>query len=1474
MRKINGKLFLILLVGAVVLTGAVIGIHLIQYQRIAQALLWQARHAEEQHQVERTAQFLSRYLEFSPRDDVEKAHLASLWAGDAFAQSPRARYRAVRLLDEVLVRDTQRPELRRLLVKTALDLGGADMLKMARNHLEKLLAWEQLRAQLDFAGPVAVDRERGELEGLWGQLFEGESNATDAIRCCRLALKHNPEMDATYVRIAYLLRKSRVEDEARRKAYDHEADEWIHLLVTRNETKAQAYLARWRYRREFDLLEVRPNAKPDGGLVGLSEAREDVRKALERAPEALAPEVYLAAADLERLLGQSHFEDETLSRQEREKRLLEHRDTAYGHLQQGLKLLAALPPRAAPESVHFQLLWHKAGLLLDDLKRADNRSREDAAAPPPEGLRAWEEDVVATIEQARKMRYSPAGVDFLEGRLLVHQRRWAEAAQLFEHARAVLGTQNDLAVQVNLFLGLCYEQLDEPGQMFHAYKAVAERSPKSVQAWLGMAAADWSLRRLDSAAQNYQQLIQLNMVPDKAWLDIARLEIQRQAQQQPPDWALAERALQQAATLLPEAVEVPLLTAEMWVARDYLDRAKSELQEAIRKRGNQPELFAAQAEIALRNDDPTGAFDLLDQATKRVPDCVVLRLSRARYFADTCRNKLDDKELPDKVRETVRAEAAKNIDALAENKEHFSEEDRARLLSGLANAQLRAGNHGPARRLWQQMTELPRYRTDVRLRLLLFDLALQMNDEPGMEQALEDIRGVDQRDGPFARYGEALKLLWRAENGKVDATSAIKEVRLRLDQVQAQRPNWPAVYLVRAHVHEKEGNPEQAIKDIKVAIDNGDTSPDVVGRLADLLMQRGRHDEADAELRRLQQPLVAADPDLNQLAARIALWKQDYKQAVERIRPLVNKPSPEFKHLIFLAKVLVETKPKEAEQHLDRALQIAPKEPAVWVARVQFFARMKRFEDALAAVEQAGKQLEPKDRELILGQCYEGLGRLEDAQKHYKKALDDRPEDVIVIRAVANFYLASGRMRDAEELLRPMADGQVRAASQGDIDWAKHGLALVLATSTDYKQVRKALSLEGIELDSDGNLREPGRDESTEQQKSQARVLATQVGQRQFRRRAIEMLERLEQQGSLMPGDRFVLAILREADGDWRRSQVLLQGLVQKYPTNAQYIARFTLSLLQHEPGDEQLKAASDLIGRLETLESDRNLEPNAYASVEMRARLLEARREGDKALAELRKLLHRNSTKAQPEEALLLLDSFRRQKKFPEAYDLCEQMWTGGPEVPTGKPCRPEVAGGASVAILRTISPTDVQVQRLERQLREAIVKSPKTMVLRLHLADLYDLRGRYADAERLYREVLDPKNEPSNVVALNNLAWLLAHRDGGAVEAFAHINAALHGVGRRADLLDTRGLVYLKLGKHDEALADLREAIDDSPTPTRQFHLAKAYHLTRNETAAVTELKKAQDALNRSGKELPSMIHPSEQEECRSLLQELKVR
>jgi tetratricopeptide (TPR) repeat protein len=1447
MRKINGKLFLALLIGTVVLTAGVFAVHYFQYQRVARALLWQARHAEQEGQVARMARYLQRYLEFNPLDNAEKANLARAWAGESFAANLRARGGSIRLLDEVLTTQDD-PELRRLLVTTAI--GMLDF-KMARDHLQHMLPWKEMdeaikRETAHHLSKEAlpqtlaqVDPARGELESCWGQILEQEKQTAQAMSCFRLAIRHAPEDHTSYVRLAYLLRRTLGVDPTRRQQAIDEADQTMKYLVEHNETAAEAYLARWRYRREFDLMAIR-EAGPRGQQIALEKAAEDVAQALRRKPESV--EVLLAAADLERLRGRSSAEDPLSDPAARRAALKKHRDKAFAYLDKGLELVKrqAANGQTPGGTGEFQLLWHKGNLLLDDLEYLRAQASEDGREP--ETMDSMKDEIRSLIEQVRKSRV-PAAADFVQGRLLSHERRWGEAASLFERARALMASQPDLACQADLYLGQCYERLEDHTQMFKAFERVAKWDPSSVPAMLGMAAARWAQGQHDEAAREYQLVVNQRRVPPRAWIDIARLEIQRQVQADKPNWSEAEKALDNAEKVNTARgqLEVTLLRTELLVRQGKPDRAREELEKAREKTPQEVDLWTALADLALRENDPEKARQVLEEAHTRIKDREVsLRLAEARFYLAT-----------------KPVDVEKKLVELAQGYQQFPDSDQVRLLSGLADGLLRSGKSTAARKLWQQLTTLPKQKNDLRLRLLLFDLAMKDGDETGMARALEDIRSVEQRNGSYQRYGQALLLIWQArklEPGDRQRERQLKQARQELDRVRTQRPSWPPVFLARAEIAELNGNMGEEIKELQEAVKNGESNVSTLRRLVVRLNQSGRESEAQHYLR-MALRRARFDDDLNRLAIWMELRRGNPRKALELSSASLKRDTKDPQELLWLGRVLAAAnKPDEALQKFDAAIEMAGNDPIPWVVKVQFLVSQKRKDEAMALIRQARHKLPPRQAPLALGQCYDTVGQPKQALDHYLLALSANPGDLVTVKSVAAAHLATGRTALAEPLLARIVDGKINNVPVADLTWAKQNLAMVLAGGTDYQRFTRALELVGLKLDSNGRLlREQTPDESTEGRRARARVLASQQAQSQFRRKAIELLEGLYNQGGLTPDDKFVLALLLDSEGRSHDSHRRLDELIQPPTRTPQYLAQYAMSLITQQKLPTDLDRARDMIGWLEDLEKAREVGPNGFASIELRARLLEAQKKGDESLALIRQ--HVSRPGARPEEVLLILGCLSRQKRYEEAFALCEQTWKEGN-------CAPEIVGGVSVSLLNVMSPlTDAQVAAVQKHLLHAMVKNPRSVVLKLHLAALYDKRGEYEKAADEYRAVL--KVEPNNIVALNNLAWMLALRGGDRREALGYITKAVNGMGRRADLLDTRGLVYLKLENLSEAVADFEEATKEAPTPSRLFHLAWAYHKESNKTKAREILKQAKD----KGLTVAS-LHPVEQKDCRDLL------
>ena len=77
---------------------------------------------------------------------------------------------------------------------------------------------------------------------------------------------------------------------------------------------------------------------------------------------------------------------------------------------------------------------------------------------------------------------------------------------------------------------------------------------------------------------------------------------------------------------------------------------------------------------------------------------------------------------------------------------------------------------------------------------------------------------------------------------------------------------------------------------------------------------------------------------------------------------------------------------------------------------------------------------------------------------------------------------------------------------------------------------------------------------------------------------------------------------------------------------------------------------------------------------------------------------------------------------------------------------------------------------------------------------------------------------------MALNNLAWLLAFQGGKASEALELVNRRIEITGPSASLLDTRGMIFLKLGRAGEAVQCFTDAADQNPAGVFYFHLAEA--------------------------------------------------
>jgi len=107
------------------------------------------------------------------------------------------------------------------------------------------------------------------------------------------------------------------------------------------------------------------------------------------------------------------------------------------------------------------------------------------------------------------------------------------------------------------------------------------------------------------------------------------------------------------------------------------------------------------------------------------------------------------------------------------------------------------------------------------------------------------------------------------------------------------------------------------------------------------------------------------------------------------------------------------------------------------------------------------------------------------------------------------------------------------------------------------------------------------------------------------------------------------------------------------------------------------------------------------------------------------------------------------------------------------------------------------------------------------LLLARAEEATGARPSAIASYRTVLT--SDPSNLVALNNLAYHLATDDPD--QALKLAQQAIELAPDSATIQDTLGLIYYRKGLYRTAIRCLKTAVDKESTPERQFHLGMSY-------------------------------------------------
>lgn len=1470
MRRLNIRLLIILVVVVVSAGGLIQALHAFQVRRHSGAYLREADRAEQAGKPLQAVDYLRKYLLLAPDDTRELARLGKLLLDQ------HQYLEAKSTLGQVIQRDPSNDSVRQQLVDISL----------------RLRRFEDAKAQLDNS-LLASHPDDGKLLYQLGVCFEGTGKDLEAAVVYAIALQKKPDQVVAYDRLAQVIAKH------------PEIVASMSQVIAKPATngKEASFLQESRYALEKPTSEssradlkpflesLRDPNKPSAALTVLDLMVERNPKSVEAhiyrgrflQQHAGDPGVQRAAlhdgsADRVRKLQQEAFDEA--------KRALDLSPTDIG------ALLFASEAALANGSVQEARGFAERALKEDPKSTASylvlaslairEKQTNDAVDILTRGIKATGEAPVLLwtladlqialnnvakaqplIDRLRNLPEAHPIVQYFNGRILINDSKWADAKKQLEEAATDLKRFPDLHREAEFWLAQCYARLGLQDLSVGAYRAALEDDHNWVAARLGLAETLRSLGRLDEAALELHGLSQLRDAPPQtsmAELQVAVLQkLAKPASDQ--DWKNIENEI---ARVAPTA-DTTLLAAEVCVAQSEQHKEKMEEGRRILTAGmssfpKEARLWAALVSLESQQAGWNTVEKVLRDMHERFGDVVSYRIAKAEYLARRYGTARKDE-----------------LTAIASPPAAYSANDRLALAVGITRWAIALEDYDLAKSLLQSIAAAEP--ANIQVRLLLFDIAWQTGRAETMETALKEVRQIEQ-DGALSHYGEALRL---ALVGKQKNDTALLEQAIaRLAEARTRRANWAKTAWLAGEIYDFRGRHGGGDTDLDKAADNfveaielGERDPRVVSRVLQLLTNRNDYARSELILRRLHDEKLPFSTELTRWEADLEFRKGNHETSLKTRQKLAKKTNG-VRDLLSLADAyLVEGKEAEAERAYREATERDPKDPNAWIGLVRFYATTGKKIAAEKARADAERNLKGVKNPMATVYLDELIGRTNEAESVYEQAIREAPHDELLQRRQIELLLNHGKSGEAEPKLRAIVEAKPAPKDPTMRPWARQELAKILASHGTWAPYEEARSL--IEE----NLKQTP--ESTRDRLLKALILTSQPTA-ENKKLAIAEFESLSKRpGTLSPDNLILLAQLYLAGKDWDKASPVLLDIAsqtkdpkqltfcieQLLNHNEYALAENWLRKLEALPKSEVATATfgADLLfrqndrqkafDRIEKFVGDiKDTDDPATRATQLRAAAAQFERLGDR----LRSQKQPDEAKRFYTEAEACLKRANAAAKTPstEYLEFLVRRRRDAEAIAEFERLRDKVGDvqltRMTAALLAISFQTEdrATLERIASLIAQATEKRPDAAALST-LATSQDRMGDYDAAEASYRRAISLDGK--RIDALNNLAYLLALRKKNLPEAHALIERAIAQAGPKGPLLDTRAIALLAAGQPAAALADVDNAVHETPSPVHYFHQARAYLGEGKREAAQASL----DQARKLGLNLKS-LHPLE--------------
>lgn len=655
-----------------------------------------------------------------------------------------------------------------------------------------------------------------------------------------------------------------------------------------------------------------------------------------------------------------------------------------------------------------------------------------------------------------------------------------------------------------------------------------------------------------------------------------------------------------------------------------------------------------------------------------------------------------------------------------------------------------------------------------------------------------------------------------------------------LEEATASNQASTQTRLQLSNLYLRKGNLEKAevlVRDVLVQEPKNTIALNLLG---EAYLRQGRLEEANIEFSKALGEGSLQDISYSNLA-RTKLAKGDIEGCIEECRRGLDKNSanPDLHYLLGTALV----RKGETAEALEEFIEVANIKPSFVPAYLDI-ASIYNLQGKLDLASMVcnialGYNPESIEARLVLGSCYLGLSRYDEAMEQYQKCLNKEGDNPPALLGLTTAYLLKGDTSNALETLQNYFNGRRDAPSQ-----AYALLAEIYRREGDFSQAIATLE-NLLETDPKG-------------------VPLATLDLLYFLQGAYDKCINLAT--GKIPQLLWIKAVAYQLQGRYQEAEASCQEAVQALAERGEMYTTLSLANIALASGHE--KKARAVIEQTTTLNAIRK---QAYL------KLIEAVPAGNAQAfaARMNSMLiymgggwveqaleEYSKTKALVTEGIAL--SYLQGEILTAAGETEQAIRIFANIIQRDSSYNPAYEKLASLYLLKKDEEAALDTYK------KLVKIEPNSGQAHLQLAVLLQRRGNIDECIEEYKKVIALLPPPAiSVVASNNLAWVLATKKGKVKEAIELALEAKRLAPNSAGVIDTLGWVYYLNGQYTEALKELQRATRMAyGKPTMHYHLGVVYLKSGMNSQALAQLKKAISG----GVDFP------EQEEAKGLIKEIE--